>query len=100
MLKINPVKKMCVLGFCLSILSSPLAIANNSIELNKDRSAGHGVIIKPQSHVSTRAALYTKNDLIYDKGDRQPDQEFMSKSTGKSFSKANVMPEDLIGQGR
>lgn len=100
MLKINLVKKVCVLGFFLSILASPLAIANNSIELNKDRSAGHGVIAKPQSHASMGVTLYTKYDLIYDKGDRQSDKAFVSKSTGKPLSKANFIPEDLIGQGR
>lgn len=93
-------KKIYVFGFCASIVASPLAIANNSIELNKDRSAGHGLIAKPQSTAPMGVAFYTKNDLIYDKGDRQTDQEFVAESTRKLVNKANAVPEDLIGQGR
>ncbi len=99
MLKINQMKSMCVLGFCLSILASPLAIANNSIELNKDRSAGHDVIVKPQSHAVQGGALYTKNDLLYDKGDRQTDQQFMVVKKHKTINKVKFSPADLVGQG-
>ncbi len=99
MLKINQMKRMCALGLCLSILASPLAIANNSIEVNKDRSAGHGVIMKPQSHAVQGVALFIKNDLLYDKGDRQTDQQFMVDKKNKTIKKVNFSPADLVGQG-
>lgn len=98
MLTTNLAQKMCMVGFCLSILASPLAIANNSIELNKDRSAGHGVIAKPESHATQEAALFTKNDLLYDKGDRKTDQQFMVDKN-ETIMKVNFSPADLVGQG-
>ncbi|NAO95631.1 hypothetical protein FRY77_06315 [Halomonas sp. MG34] len=99
MLTNNLTKKLCMFGFCMGIFASPLAIANNSIELNQDRTAGHDVIAKPQSQAAPGVASYTKNDLIYDKGDRQPHQRFIIKSTRKSVDKANFVPADLVGQG-
>ncbi|AJY52963.1 MULTISPECIES: hypothetical protein [Halomonadaceae] len=86
----------------MGITASPLVFANNSIELNKDCSAGHAVIVKPQSQTSLRTDAFTKNDLLYDKGNRQSDQRFMEKITGSSSNVVSYKPEDLfhdVGDG-
>jgi hypothetical protein len=90
----NLAKKVCVIGLCLSVMASPLALANNSIELNQDRSAGHGVMAKPQSHTTSVTAAYTQSDLLYDKGDRRTDQEFMAKVNGQSARATNYALAD------
>ncbi len=120
----NLAKKVCVIGLCLSVMASPLALANNSIELNQDRSAGHGLIAKPQSqktsaalvgnsielnqdrsaghgvmakpqsHTTSVTAAYTQSDLLYDKGDRRTDQEFMAKVNGQSARATNYALAD------
>lgn len=95
----NLAKKMCVMGLCMGIAASPLAFANNSIGLNKDRSAGHEVIVKPQSHATLRTDTFTKNDLLYDKGDRQTDQKFMTKKSEYSVKGTTTLePADLVIQ--
>ncbi|MBS3668286.1 hypothetical protein [Vreelandella boliviensis] len=62
-------KKLAIVATALGLIVSPLAMANSSIELNKDRSAGQNVIDKPTSHRPSNAANTSANDLNRDEGD-------------------------------
>lgn len=61
-------KKTAVLSVAFGLVASPMAFAHTSIELNKDRSAGHD-IIEPSSHNTSGPAQYSASDLIHDEGD-------------------------------
>ncbi|MFP3340906.1 hypothetical protein LG331_17210 [Vreelandella aquamarina] len=61
-------KKTAVLGVAFGLVASPMAFAHTSIELNKDRSAGHDVV-QPSSHNTSGPAQYSGSDLTRDEGD-------------------------------
>ena len=89
-------KKIAVAGISFGLIASPLAMAHSSIELNKDRSAGQGVIDKPQtSSEGTRQP--TTRDLNRDDGDSL---DFSPSSSASDYGErknrgANISPEDL-----
>ena len=61
-------KKAAVLGVAFGLVASPMAFAQTSIELNKDRSAGHDVM-QPNSHNTSGPAQYSASDLTRNEGD-------------------------------
>ncbi|MGS2744573.1 hypothetical protein ACU6TU_13415 [Halomonas sp. LS-001] len=84
MLLTNAIKKISVLGILMALAASPTAFANSSIEINQDRSVGN--IIQASSERTSGPASYSLKELMYDKGDRQSDQDFLN-SGSDSISK-------------
>nr|WP_295712966.1 hypothetical protein [uncultured Halomonas sp.] len=89
-------KKVAILGISFGLIASPLAMAHSSIELNKDRSAGQGVIDKPQSSSEGTQQPATR-DLTRDDGDSLDFSPSSSASdSGERANRgANISPEDL-----
>ncbi|MGQ7262963.1 hypothetical protein [Vreelandella sp. V005] len=91
-------KKAAIVATAFSLIASPLAMANSSIELNQDRSAGQDVIDKPESHkTSNNEANISANDLTRDEGDSL---DFSPTSSGSDEVEskergATIDPEEL-----
>lgn len=90
-------KKVAILGISFGLIASPLAMANSSIELNKDRSAGQGVIDQPQSQAMPSSVKASSRDLTHDVGDSL---DYTASSSApdadeSTSSGANISPEDL-----
>ena len=90
-------KKLAVVAAAVGLIASPLAMAHSSIELNKDRSAGHNVIDKPTSHAPSNVANTSASDLNRDENDSldfspssSADDAEVTKHRG-----GNIRPEDL-----
>lgn len=62
-------KKSAIAAIAFGLITSPLAMASSSIELNKDRSAGQDVIDKPGSHAASKPSHASAGDLNRDEGD-------------------------------
>lgn len=90
-------KKLAVVATAFGLLASPLAMANSSIELNKDRSAGQNVIDKPTSHKPSNAANASANDLNRDESDSLDFSPSSSASNAgaRNHRGENIRPEDL-----
>jgi|TARA_R110002049_G_scaffold306573_1_gene505223 hypothetical protein len=90
-------KKAAIVATAFGLVASPLAMANSSIELNKDRSAGQGVIDQPESHKTSGEANISANDLTRDEGDSLDFSPSSSGSDGVETKDrgANIDPEEL-----
>ncbi|MGO2008211.1 hypothetical protein [Vreelandella alkaliphila] len=88
-------KKVSAFGALIAILASPVAIAHTSIELNQDRE----VIVKASSAPSYNAREYTKSDLLYDKGDRQSDSDYLNKADSDIRKIDDYARKDLMREG-
>ncbi len=62
-------KRAALVGMVIGLMASPLAIAQSSIELNQDRSAGHGIIDTPDSHTASPSAHDAAGELNRHEGD-------------------------------
>ncbi|WP_311064467.1 hypothetical protein [Halomonas sp. DWK9] len=90
-------KKTAVLSVAFGLVASPMAFAHTSIELNKDRSAGHEVV-QPSSHNTSGPAQYSASDLTHDEGDTldySPSSSRNSDSSGSTGSKASYQANEL-----
>ena len=83
-------KKAAVLGVAFGLVASPMAFAQTSIELNKDRSAGHDVM-QPNSHNTSGPAQYSASDLTRNEGDT------LDYSTSSSVSDSNSVGTSKAG---
>ncbi|MDQ7732173.1 hypothetical protein QT231_05650 [Halomonas sp. SpR1] len=88
-------KKVSALGALMAILASPVAIAHTSIELNQDRD----VIVKASSVPSYDAREYTQSDFLYDKGDRQSDNDYLKETDSKIRMIDDYARKDLMREG-
>lgn len=90
-------KKFAVVAAAVGLIASPLAMAHSSIELNKDRSAGHNVIDKPESHAPSNVANTSASDLNRDESDSLDFSPSSSASDAGSSQRrsSNIHPEDL-----
>jgi hypothetical protein len=90
-------KTVAILGISFGLIASPLAIANSSIELNKDRSAGQGVIDRPQSQSMPSRVQASSRDLTHDAGDSLVYSASSSapEADESTSSGANISPQDL-----
>lgn len=90
-------KKSAIAAIAFGLIASPLAMANSSIELNKDRSAGQSVIVKPESHATSNAANVSANDLNRDENDSLDFSPSSSSSDAgeRKHRGANISPDDL-----
>ncbi|MGP9765248.1 hypothetical protein ACT3UM_05925 [Halomonas sp. AOP13-D3-9] len=90
-------KKVAIVAAAFGLAASPLAMANSSIELNQDRSAGQGVIDKPETHATSHAAHVSADELNRDEGDSLDFSPSSSASDqGERVQRgANISPEDL-----
>lgn len=89
-------KKVAIVSISVGLIASPLAMAHSSIELNKDRSAGQGIIDKPQTSSSDTQQAATR-DLTRDDGDSldfSPSSRASDAGERKRRS-ANISPDDL-----
>lgn len=89
-------KKLAIVGISFGLIASPLAMAHSSIELNKDRSAGQGIIDKPHSSSEGTQQPATR-DLTRDDGDSLDFSPSSSASDTEERTNrgANIRPEDL-----
>lgn len=89
-------KKIAIASISFGLIASPLAMAHPSIELNKDRSAGQGVIDKPQTS-SEGAQQFATRNLTRDDADSLDFSPSSSASdTGERARRgANISPRDL-----
>lgn len=89
--------KVAIVGIAFGLIASPLAMAQSSIELNQDRSAGQDVIDKPQSQLSMRDVSISSEDLTYDVGDGldySPSSR-ASNAEQKAHNNVTISPKDL-----
>ncbi len=86
-------KTVAILGISFGLIASPLAIANSSIELNKDRS----VIDRPQSQSMPSRDQASSRDLTHDAGDSLVYSASSSapEADESTSSGANISPQDL-----
>ncbi|MBT2774056.1 hypothetical protein J7J47_17675 [Halomonas sp. ISL-60] len=90
-------KKGAIVAIAFGLIASPLAMANSSIELNKDRSAGQNVIDKPTSHTTSNADNASAHQLNRDESDSL---DFSPSSSSSDIGERkhrsdNIRPEDL-----
>tara|TARA_R110001583_G_scaffold76164_1_gene208836 strand:+ start:302 stop:652 length:351 start_codon:yes stop_codon:yes gene_type:complete len=62
-------KNVALVGIAFGLVASPLAMAHSSIELNQDRTAGQGVIDKPESHAASKQSHVSAGDLNRDESE-------------------------------
>ncbi|MGM0832518.1 MAG: hypothetical protein ACQEUK_06735 [Pseudomonadota bacterium] len=65
MLLTSFIKKAAVVGLLFGLITSPMAFAQSSIELNQER-ADNQEIIQPESRNTSGPASYSAKDLIND----------------------------------
>jgi hypothetical protein len=92
-------KKIAIVGIAFGLIASPMVMAQSSIELNKDRSAGQNIIDKPESQATSDAASISADDLTRDEGDSLDFSPTSSASHAESGERthrdANISSEDL-----
>ena len=62
-------QKLAIVGIAFGLVASPLAMAQSSIELNQDRTAGQGVIDKPESRAASKPSHVSAGNLNRDESD-------------------------------
>ncbi|RUR26711.1 hypothetical protein ELY33_16505 [Vreelandella andesensis] len=88
-------KKVSVLGALMAILASPVATAQTSIELNQDKD----VIVKAISASNVNEVKYTRSDFVYDKGDRQSDNDYLNEEDSNIRMIDDYARKDLMREG-
>ncbi|MEL7895347.1 hypothetical protein [Vreelandella neptunia] len=92
-------QKLAIVGIAFCLVASPLAMAQSSIELNQDRTAGQDVIDKPESHAASKPSHVSASDLNHDEGDSldfsPSSSRFSSAEKGATSRREGYTPGEL-----